>query len=693
MKNTLILALSISVHMTIFSQCKLNYDALTLIHNDEFNSAEELFERWAHRPNNGRPVIFEHDPDMISVEDGKLILRGEPTGSTTWPLYRTGSVRTIDYYPDGNFEDSDNMIYVEAKVKMPQGQGIVPAFWASTVGFEIDVFEYNDNGVELFGQNVIKDPGTPESEVCGRIWRDAAGELFCHNLSDEFHRFGVAWKPRTSNSQVTDVTFFLDGRELWTQTVHQIPINSGMGINLTNQFDAHVPFDLESNEFVIEYVRIYEVEDDNLLKLEEPIIGGNKHCHERGFSMVATRTNQVFFRHGDFVGMYYKSNQNYTYQFVHLTNNFDISERVTGDITSRTETGEVVYRGYGNQLHRYYYQNSGWQHDIISTNTVSFEMGSISMEKCDNIYFKNSTHDIILLEADQFGGYTETNLTNHLPFNYKAKNDLSSGHRTLYYKGQDNFLQAVYFDFSTNTWKHQNIINQFGEKIRIREDAGSLELDRKTNRIYFVELDGNISYVVFVPGSGYEQYPVLTNNFGSSPTRITVARDEDNAIVFHNSLTNEIEIVLEDQISGTWDLKATGVYSAGSNTIFGVNNMILYRDISTGNLKNMLWKPCSSYDNCSLQAPFERKTKPNTHPTVKLYPNPVVDELVIKGQNLTGAATISIHNSVGQLVLEQRVHNFIEDRIDIQELTRGLYLLHIEFDNGIVEKDMKFIKM
>lgn len=110
---------------------------------------------------------------------------------------------------------------IEARVKVPSGEGLWPAFWTlgndfHEVGWprtgEIDVMEHveGDNGApeEAFG--TIHGPGYAGGQsIGGRTSLDAP-------LSDDFHTFAVDWEPER-------ITWYLDGEEFFQATPDSLP--------------------------------------------------------------------------------------------------------------------------------------------------------------------------------------------------------------------------------------------------------------------------------------------------------------------------------------------------------------------------------------------------------------------------------------------------------------------------------------
>jgi len=153
---------------------------------------------------------------------------------------------------------------VEARIKIPYGQGMWPAFWMlgsniTTVGWpacgEIDIME-----------NVGFTPATAYGSLHGpdNYNETAQYQLASRALADDFHTYAVEWS-------ANQITFYVDGNLYETQT------NSGSGwaFNVANNpffiiLNAAVGGDWPGppnsttqfpQDMLVDYVRVYQAED------------------------------------------------------------------------------------------------------------------------------------------------------------------------------------------------------------------------------------------------------------------------------------------------------------------------------------------------------------------------------------------------------------------------------------------------
>ena len=154
----------------------------------------------------------------------------------------------------------------EARIKIPYGQGIWPAFWMlgdniGTVGWptcgEIDIME-----------NIGKEPSIVHGTFHGPGYSGAQGISAAYALpngqkfSDDFHTFAVEWEPNV-------VRFYVDGLLYKTRTPADLPagkswvfdhpffiiLNVAVGGGFPGNPDATTVF---PQQMLVDYVRVYQ---------------------------------------------------------------------------------------------------------------------------------------------------------------------------------------------------------------------------------------------------------------------------------------------------------------------------------------------------------------------------------------------------------------------------------------------------
>ena len=154
----------------------------------------------------------------------------------------------------------------EARIKIPYGQGIWPAFWMlgdniSTAGWpncgEIDIME-NIGKEPSIVHGTFHGPGYSGGNGIGAAYTLSNGQKF----SDDFHTFAVEWEPNV-------VRFYVDGLLYRTQTPADLPagkswvfdhpffiiLNVAVGGGWPGNPDSTTVF---PQKMLVDYVRVYQ---------------------------------------------------------------------------------------------------------------------------------------------------------------------------------------------------------------------------------------------------------------------------------------------------------------------------------------------------------------------------------------------------------------------------------------------------
>lgn len=109
---------------------------------------------------------------------------------------------------------------MEARIKIPKGQGIWPAFWM--LGSNIGSVNWPACGEIDIMENIGKEPGTVHGTVHGPGYSGGAGISGLVSLregehfSDDFHVYGVEW-------ETNRITWSLDGKPYFSITPTNLP--------------------------------------------------------------------------------------------------------------------------------------------------------------------------------------------------------------------------------------------------------------------------------------------------------------------------------------------------------------------------------------------------------------------------------------------------------------------------------------
>lgn len=154
---------------------------------------------------------------------------------------------------------------IEIRTKVPRGKGLWPAFWMlgeqmDSQGWplagEIDIMEWVGKApFEALG--TLHGPGYFGDHGCG------GKKISDVDLSDDWHVYGICWKPGYISWQLDGETYFEAKPEdvAPNQWVYDQPfsmlLNVAVGGNLGGELDPALP---DSNKLLVDYIRVYEFE-------------------------------------------------------------------------------------------------------------------------------------------------------------------------------------------------------------------------------------------------------------------------------------------------------------------------------------------------------------------------------------------------------------------------------------------------
>lgn len=155
---------------------------------------------------------------------------------------------------------------VEARIKLPYGQGIWPAFWM--LGNDIDSAGWPNCGEIDIMENIGKEPSIVHGTLHGPGYSGANGVTAAYRLtrsqkfSEDYHTFAVQWEPEA-------IRFYVDSRLYKTRTPADLPagkpwvfnhpffilLNIAVGGDFPGNPDATTVF---PQVMKIDYVRVYQ---------------------------------------------------------------------------------------------------------------------------------------------------------------------------------------------------------------------------------------------------------------------------------------------------------------------------------------------------------------------------------------------------------------------------------------------------
>lgn len=203
---------------------------------------------------------YTTSPDNVRIEGGNLVISAlcpnTPCG------LRDGSITSARIKTEGKAEQKYGRF--EARIKLPEGQGLWPAFWMlgadfSEVGWpdcgEIDVMEFFGQEPEV-ASHALHGPGYFGAAPIKTAFRLPDGETF----ADDFHVFAVEWDPgRITFSVDSQVYRIVSSAEVIARGNWVFDHEFFVLLNLAVGGAAQSPSDtVFPAEMLVDYVRIFE---------------------------------------------------------------------------------------------------------------------------------------------------------------------------------------------------------------------------------------------------------------------------------------------------------------------------------------------------------------------------------------------------------------------------------------------------
>ncbi|WP_299887207.1 glycoside hydrolase family 16 protein [uncultured Lacinutrix sp.] len=234
-----------------------------LVMSDEFDTDGALdSELWNHEIGTGvngwgnnELQYYTDRTENVKVENGYLLItanREDFNGS----LYTSARITT-----QGLFEQAYGRF--EARIKVPSGKGIWPAFWLLGNDCEtniwpqcgeIDIMEFlGDNPTTIFGS--VHGPGYSAGQAVTKSYT-----LENDRYDTGFHVFGIEWSPESINYYVDDALYQTitpaDVPGEWVfDSKFYIILNVAVGGNFPGAPNDETTF---PQSMLVDYVRVYQ---------------------------------------------------------------------------------------------------------------------------------------------------------------------------------------------------------------------------------------------------------------------------------------------------------------------------------------------------------------------------------------------------------------------------------------------------
>lgn len=245
----------------------------TLAWSDEFdgpagapvNAAYWVAETGGEGWGNQERQYYTARAENVSLDGGgRLVItaRAEPSDSPYQCWYGTCRYTSARLITKGRFEPLYGRI--EARIRIPRGQGIWPAFWM--LGNDIDRVGWPRCGEIDVMENIGREPNTVHGTMHGPGYSGGSGiggsyTLGASAFADDYHVFAVEW---TSG----EIRWLVDDREYRRSTPASLPsgttwvfehpffllLNVAVGGAWPGDPDASTVF---PQQMLVDYVRVY----------------------------------------------------------------------------------------------------------------------------------------------------------------------------------------------------------------------------------------------------------------------------------------------------------------------------------------------------------------------------------------------------------------------------------------------------
>lgn len=261
MKQGILSIILISLFFQAFAQCE------QLVWEENFNGNSLNLQDWEYLYGDGCPNLcgwgnaelqhYTDSPNNVSVQNGVLkITARRDIGSN--PEYTSARIRTKG---TATFQSGR----IEARIKMPIGQGLWPAFWMLPEDYEYGTWPLSGeiDITEVLGQEPNISHGTIHY---GAKWplnqyQGNSINLGGTALHDDFHTYSIEWEQDI-------IRWYLDGQLFSVKTANDlgtfpwrfdqdfhILLNVAIGGNWPGYPNAGTPF---PQSMEVDYIRVYE---------------------------------------------------------------------------------------------------------------------------------------------------------------------------------------------------------------------------------------------------------------------------------------------------------------------------------------------------------------------------------------------------------------------------------------------------
>jgi beta-glucanase (GH16 family) len=247
----------------------------TLVWSDDFNGPDGSMpdpDKWnvvkSSSDFGNRELEYYTDrPSNLHVEKGNLVITARKE-TYTGPDGVAKEYTSARLETAGHFQEQYGRF--EARIKVPKGQGIWPAFWM--LGTDFGSIGWPDCGEIDIMENIGSEPAKIHGSLHGHGYSGSnplSGAFALPKeaqFADDFHVFAIEWEPQV-------IRFYVDDILYETQTGNSVPSNGRWAFDHPFYLVMNVavggywpgnPDDTTSfpTSMLVDYVRVYKLKDD-----------------------------------------------------------------------------------------------------------------------------------------------------------------------------------------------------------------------------------------------------------------------------------------------------------------------------------------------------------------------------------------------------------------------------------------------
>ncbi|AEE48598.1 family 16 glycosylhydrolase [Haliscomenobacter hydrossis] len=237
-----------------------------LVWADEFDGTTLDLQKWTHQLGGGgwgNNELQNYRPENTTLENGLLKITAKRE-NFSGNAYTSSRIRSIN---KGDFTYGR----MEARIKLPYGQGIWPAFWMMPTddkygtwpkSGELDIMEFIGREPKIIYGTIHFGPDWPNNKSSG-----GAYDAYREDFSKEYHTYAVEWEPNEIRWYIDDFLYSTKrptdvAPERWPfdQRFHFI-LNLAVGGTWPGSPDGSTVF---PQVLEVDYVRVYDTRTQSL---------------------------------------------------------------------------------------------------------------------------------------------------------------------------------------------------------------------------------------------------------------------------------------------------------------------------------------------------------------------------------------------------------------------------------------------